>query len=105
MLFSLSLCSDEDSLPSLHGAHELTHVPDCFMSCCPCTAPCTECQELRTVPVSDWDWLGQMRSETGFVGYLPDWELFPVDENRRNSATNATPNDAMLEHDDSAKHV
>mmetsp|Transcript_124464 Transcript_124464/g.175622 ORF Transcript_124464/g.175622 Transcript_124464/m.175622 type:complete len:204 (+) Transcript_124464:54-665(+) len=78
---------------------------DCFMSCCPCTAPCTECQELRTVPVSDWDWLGQMRSETGFVGYLPDWELFPVDENRRNSATNATPNDAMLEHDDSAKHV
>ena len=77
------------------------------MSCCPCTAPCTECQELRTVPVSDWDWLGQMRSETGFVCYLPEWECFPIDPDRPVATTAVDPmmeDVAMMPSEHMAEH-
>mmetsp|Transcript_9794 Transcript_9794/g.12073 ORF Transcript_9794/g.12073 Transcript_9794/m.12073 type:complete len:237 (-) Transcript_9794:74-784(-) len=38
---------------------------DFFMMCCVCTSPCSLCQEFRSMPISGWDWLGDIR-ERGF---------------------------------------
>ena len=40
---------------------------DFFLSCCCFTSPCAFCQQLRTVPASDWDCCAQLCGDTGFV--------------------------------------
>eukprot|EP01094_Clydonella_sp_ATCC50884_P018635 TRINITY_DN3481_c0_g1_i1.p1 TRINITY_DN3481_c0_g1~~TRINITY_DN3481_c0_g1_i1.p1 ORF type:complete len:243 (+),score=58.92 TRINITY_DN3481_c0_g1_i1:54-731(+) len=45
---------------------------DFCMVCCPCTAPCAMCQQLRSMPVSDWDWYAQYKT-TGIPTMYDEW--------------------------------
>ena len=51
------------------------NIWDIFLVCCCCTSPCELCQELRSVDVSGWDWLSQLRTK-GFLMTSGGFQLF-----------------------------
>jgi len=51
------------------------NIWDIFLVCCCCTSPCEACQEFRSVNISGWDWLSQIRS-SGFLMTSGGFQLF-----------------------------
>jgi len=51
------------------------NICDVFLVCCCCTSICELCQELRSVNISGWDWLGQLRTK-GFLSSTGGFQLF-----------------------------
>ena len=50
-------------------------VGDCFLPCCCFTAPCSFCQQLRTIPKEDWDCCGQLLGEDGCVAMADEFRF------------------------------